>query len=147
MKLSDMFASLSRSAQDFEKKIDVWQADLSKKGNELAESAKKWREQAEQRQSDLNDQITKYFDDADEKVKAQWAESKAEWDKQIATLRGKAEDVRKKAVAMNAEDTADWYEAYAANMVSYAQQVQDEASNAVASAAEARVKADAAKNA
>ncbi len=147
MKLSDMFASLSRSAQDFEKRIEVWQADLSKKGNELAESAKTWREQAEQRQTELNAQINKYFDDADEKVKAQWAEAKTEWDKQIANLRSKAEDVRKKAVAMNAEDTADWYEAYAANMVSYAQQVQDEASNAVATAAEARVKADAAKNA
>lgn len=147
MKLSDMFASLSRSAQDFEKRIDVWQADLSKKGNELAENARKWREDAEKRQSDLNDQITKYFDDADDKVKAQWEQAKTEWDGQIATLRTKAEDVRKKAVSMNAEDTADWYEAYAANMVSYAQQVQDEASNAVAAAAEARAKADAAKTA
>ena len=53
--------------------------------------------------------------------------------------------MRGKVDASNAEDYADWSEAYAANMVAYAQSMQDEASTAVAAAAEARAKAEAAK--
>ena len=56
-------------------------------------------------------------------------------------------DMRAQAQNMHDEDMADWSEAYAANMVAYAQQIQDEASNAVAAAAEARAKANAAKTA
>ena len=65
----------------------------------------------------------------------------------MAELKKKAAEMRSKAETMQAGETADWYEAYAANMVNYAQQMQEEASNAVAAAAEARAKADAAKKA
>lgn len=69
------------------------------------------------------------------------------WDEEVGKVKAKAEELRKAAVQMNDEDTADWYEAYAANMTNYAKQMQEEASQAVAAAAEARAKADASKKA
>ncbi|MFD1882376.1 hypothetical protein [Paracoccus pacificus] len=145
MKLSDMFASLARNAQSFEKKVAQWQEDLSDRSDELMASAKQWRESAEQRQKDLDQQIKGYFDDASEQVKAQWAKSKADWDKDVDRIKAKAEEMRVAAKDMHEEDVADWSEAYAANMVAYAQQAQEEASKAVAAAAEARAKADSKK--
>ena len=145
MRLSDMFASLSRSAQDFEKRIDKWQKDLAERGDELQASAKKWRESAEERQKELDAQIKGYFNDASEQVKAQWNKAKTDWDADVAKLKAKGEEMRQAVAQMHDEDVADWSEAYAANMVAYAQQVQEEASNAVAAAAEARAKAKSAK--
>lgn len=142
MKLSDMLAQLSRSAQDFEARVEKWQQDFANRGEGLMDSARKWREQAEARQTDLNARIAGYFDDASEEVRAQWKASKSEWDAEVARMQAKGAEMRAKAGAMAAEDMADWSEAYAANMVAYAQQVQEEASRAVAAAAEARAKAE-----
>ena len=147
MKLSDMFASLSRNAQDLEKRAAKWQEELGNRSSEMVESAKGLLADAQKRDDDLKAQVKDYFNDASEQVKAQWATAKAEWDSEAAKLKAKGEEVRKKAETMHAEDNADWYEAYAANMVAYAQQVQDEAANAVAAANAARAKADAAKSA
>lgn len=147
MKLSDMFASLSRNAQEFEKRAAKWQEDLGNRSEEMIEGAKSWFANAQKRDEDLQAQVKDYFNDASEQVRAQWTAAKTEWDGEVAKLKAKGEEVRKKAETMHAEDTADWYEAYAANMVAYAQQVQDEAANAVAAANEARAKADSAKNA
>lgn len=147
MKLSDMFASLSRNAQDLEKRAAKWQEELGNRSEEMVESAKGWLANAQKRDDDLKAQVKDYFNDASDQVKAQWAAAKTEWDGEVAKLKAKGEEVRQKAETMAAEDNADWYEAYAANLVAYAQQVQDEAANAVAAANAARAKADAAKSA
>ncbi|MDB6181497.1 hypothetical protein [Paracoccus fistulariae] len=147
MKLSEMFSSLARNAQDFEKRLDEWQKDLSNRGDELKASAKQWYESAEQRQKELDAEINTYFEDASEQVKSQWNKAKADWDVEVAKIRAKGEEMRQAAKDMHEEDVADWSEAYAANMVSYAQQVQEEASKAVAAAAEARAKANESKKA
>lgn len=141
MKLSDMFASLARNAQDFEKRVEKWQEDFRDRGEDMMDSAKRWRETAEQRQQDLDAQIKGYFNDASEQVKAQWSTAKGDWDKEVEKIKAKGEEMRVAAKGMHEEDVADWSEAYAANMVAYAQQVQEEASKAVAAAAEARGKA------
>lgn len=141
MKLSDMFASLSRGAQDLEKRVEKWQQDMASRSGDLMENARKWREQAEARQADLNQQIKGYFDDASDEVKAQWDKAKTDWDAEVAKIRAKGEEMRQAASHMQHEDVADWSEAYAANMVAYAQQVQEEAANAVAAAAQARARA------
>ncbi|WBU61824.1 hypothetical protein [Paracoccus albus] len=145
MKLSDMFATLSRNAQEFEKRAAKWQEELGNRSEEMIDSAKTWMANAQKRDDDLKAQVKDYFNDASDQVKAQWETAKTEWDGEVAKLKAKSEEVRKKAETMQAEDTADWYEAYAANMVAYAQQVQDEAANAVAAANEARAKAEGGK--
>ncbi|MDO5643256.1 MAG: hypothetical protein Q4G26_12855 [Paracoccus sp. (in: a-proteobacteria)] len=147
MKLSDMFASLSRSAQEMEKRAAKWQEEIGNRSGEMVDSAKSWLANAQKRDDDLKAQVKDYFNDASEQVKKQWETAKTEWDGEVAKLKAKGEEVRKKAETMAAEDNADWYEAYAANMVAYAQQVQEEAANAVAAATEARAKADSAKSA
>lgn len=147
MKLSDMFASLSRNAQELEKRAAKWQEDLGNRSDEMVQSAKAWIADAQKRDDDLKAQVKDYFNDASDQVKAQWEAAKTEWDGDVATLKAKGEEMRKKAESMHAEDTADWYEAYAANMVAYAQQVQDEAAKAVAAANEARAKAENTKSA
>lgn len=69
MKLSDLFASMSRSAQDFEARVAKWQDQLADKGDELQESVRKWQETAKQRQDEMNTEIQTYFDDASDAVK------------------------------------------------------------------------------
>ena len=145
MKLSDMFASLSRNAQDLEKRAAKWQEELGNRSSEMVESAKGWLADAQKRDDDLKAQVKDYFNDASEQVKAQWATAKAEWDSEAAKLKAKGEEVRKKAETMHAEDNADWYEAYAANMVALAKRSEQEATSAIAAAIEARAKADAKK--
>lgn len=145
MKLSEMLASLSRNAQEFEKRAAKWQDEMKDKSDEMVKSAKDWYASAGDRQKDLEAQIQGYFDDASDQVKAQWSKAQTDWDAEVARLRAKSEEMRQAAKDMHEEDVADWSEAYAAHMVSYAQQVQEEASKAVAAAAEARAKADAGK--
>ena len=141
MKLSDMFSNLARNAEELEKRVAKWQEDLGNRNDDLMSNARKWRDQAGQRQADLNEKVKGYFDDANEQVKAQWEKAKSDWDGEVAKMQAKGEEMRQAASNMQEDDMADWTEAYAANMVAYAQQVQDEASNAVAAATEARAKA------
>ncbi|HMQ41995.1 MAG TPA: hypothetical protein PKC09_12070 [Paracoccus sp. (in: a-proteobacteria)] len=147
MRLSDMFASLSRSAQDMEQRVAKWQDELGDKSEEMMASAKSWLASAQERDDELKEQVKTYLDDASEQVQAQWAKTQTDWDAGVAAVKEKAAEMRKKAETMQAEDAADWYEAYAANMVNYAQQMQESASNAVAAAAEKRAAAEAMKKA
>ncbi|MDO5604296.1 MAG: hypothetical protein Q4G25_03945 [Paracoccus sp. (in: a-proteobacteria)] len=147
MKLSDMFSTLARSAGEFETRLAKWQEDIKERSGDLKENARKWREQAAARQAELGEQIKGFFDDADDKVKAQWESARSEWDSEAEKLRARGTELRRQAEQMQVEDMADWSEAYAAHMVAYARQVQEEAGNAVAAATEARARADAAKTA
>ena len=146
MKLSDLFTNLADGARNFEGRVKKWQEDLEAKNDELEAGARRWQEDAAKRQEELKQKVQGYLDDASDNVRAQWAKMEAGWDKQVAETKAKALEFRDKVDASDAEDYADWSEAYAANMVSYAQQMQDEASNAVAAAAEARARAEAAKS-
>lgn len=145
MKLSDLLTGLADNARVFETRVKKWQDDLEAKGDELMASAKRWQENAKARQEDLDKQIQGYLADASENVRTQWAQMQGGWDAQVSQTRAKAQELKARAETMQAEDYADWSEAYAATMVKYAQQIQDEASTAVAAAAEARAKADALK--
>lgn len=138
MKLSELLGSLSRGARDLEVSVAKWEAELDARGEQLQEQAKTWLASAQKRDEEVRAEIGKQISDASDKVKAQWAKTQADWDAEFERVKAKAAEARKKAEAMQAEDTADWYEAYAAHAVSFAQRMQAEASNAVAAAAKAR---------
>lgn len=145
MKLSEMFATLAKNAQDMESRVSEWEKDLNSKSGELLGNAKTWLASAQKRDEELKAKVADYMKDANEQVKAQWAKTQADWDSEVARLQAKASEAREKATQMQAQQAADWYEAYAAQMVAYAQRVQDEASNAVAAATKARADSDAAQ--
>lgn len=142
MKLSDMFASLSRGAQDLEKRMGEWEQDLSKRGAEWMESGKQWLAEAQKRDDDIAAQMKGYVDQASDAVKAQWANAQQDWDAEVVRVRGMAEKLRADAAAMTTKERAEWAEAYAAQMVNFAQKMQEEAGKAVAEAGQARAKAD-----
>ncbi|MDF3605702.1 hypothetical protein PE067_05785 [Paracoccus sp. DMF-8] len=142
MKLSDLFTNLADGARTMETRVKKWQEELEAKNSDMMESARRWQADAANRQEDLQKKIQGYLDDASENVRSQWGQMQKGWEEQVAQTRAKAEEMRAKAAAMNAEDNADWFEAYAATMVNFAQKMQDEASNAVAAATEARAKAE-----
>ncbi len=138
MKLSDMFAQLAENARTFEKRAEEWQNELSSRNEELMASARKWQETAKQRQEELNKQMQRYFEEAGEKVREQWKTMQTSWEEQFEQLRKKGEEMREQA--KKGGYLPDWAEAYAAQMVSFAQKMQDEAANAMAAATEARAK-------
>ena len=136
MKLSDMFASLAGNARDFEERVSEWQAQLTSSNEDMMVSARKWQEAAKQRQEELNKQMQGYFEEANENVRAQWQTMQTSWEEQFRKMQEKGEEMR--AMAMKSGNFSDWAEAYAAQMVTFAQKMQDEAANAIAAATEAR---------
>ncbi|MDP5305663.1 hypothetical protein [Paracoccus spongiarum] len=139
MKLSDMFSTLADNARMFEKRAAEWQDEMSSKNDEMMASARKWQETAMQRQEEMNQQMRGYFEQAGDNVRNQWHSMQTAWEDQFQKMREKGEEMR--AAAMKNGQFPDWAEAYAAQMVSFAQKMQDEASNAIAAATEARGKA------
>lgn len=138
MKLSDMFATLADNARVFEKRAAEWQGDMTARNDEMMASARKWQETAVQRQDEMNSQMRGYFEEAGENVRNQWQTMQTAWEDQFQKMREKGDEMR--AAAMKSGNFPDWAEAYAAQMVSFAQKMQDEASNAIAAATEARGK-------
>lgn len=142
MKLSDMFASLSRGAQEMEKRMGDWEKDLSQRGAEWLESGKAWLADAQNREDAIAAQMKGYVDQASDQVKAQWAKAQKDWDAEVARVKGMAENLRADAAKMTATERAEWSEAYAAQMVNFARRMQEEAGKAMAEAAQARAKAE-----
>lgn len=142
MKLSDLFVNLADGARTLETRVKKWQDDLEAKNADMMESARRWQADAAGRQEELKKKIQGYLDDASDNVRSQWGVMQKDWEDQVAQTKAKADQMRARAEAMNAEDNADWFEAYAATMVNFAQKMQDEASTAVAAAAEARARAE-----
>ncbi|SIS66822.1 hypothetical protein [Paracoccus saliphilus] len=140
MKLSDMFSSLAENARSFEERVSEWQEQMNAQGDDMMASARKWQEATMQRQEELNKQMQGYFDEAGENVRTQWETMQSAWEEQFQTMQKKGEEMR--ASAMKSGNFADWAEAYAAQMVTFAQKMQDEAANAIAAATEARGKSD-----
>lgn len=138
MKLSDMFATLADNARVFEKRAAEWQDEMTARNEEMMASARKWQEATMQRQDEINTQMRGYFEEAGENVRTQWQTMQTAWEDQFQKMREKGDEMR--AAAMKSGNFPDWAEAYAAQMVSYAQKMQDEASNAIAAATEARAK-------
>lgn len=138
MKLSEMFATLAENARSFEKRAAEWQDEMTSKNEDMMSSARKWQEAAMQRQDEMNKQMRSYFDQAGENVRNQWQTMQSAWEDQFQKMREKGEEMR--SAAMKSGHFPDWAEAYAAQMVSFAQKMQDEASNAIAAATEARAK-------
>ena len=138
MKLSDMFSTLAENARMFEKRAAEWQDEVTARNDEMMASARKWQETAVQRHDEMNKQIRGYFEEAGENVRNQWQTMQSSWETQFQQMREKGEEMR--TAAMKGGNFPDWAEAYAAQMVSFAQKMQDEASNAIAAATEARAK-------
>ena len=136
MKLSDMFSTLADNARTFEKRASEWQDEMSSRNDEMTASARKWQETAMQRQEEMNSQIRGYFEQANENVRSQWQTMQKAWEDQFRKMQEKGEEMREQA--KKSGQFPDWAEAYAAQMVSFAQKMQDEASNAIAAATEAR---------
>lgn len=136
MKLSDMFSSLAGNARNFEERVGEWQAQLTSSNEDMMVSARKWQETAMQRQEELNKQMQGYFEEANDNVRAQWQTMQTAWEEQFSKMQEKGEEMR--AAAMKSGNFPDWAEAYAAQMVAFAQKMQDEAANAIAAATEAR---------
>lgn len=140
MKLSDMFSSLAENARSFEERVSEWQDQMTAQSDDMMVSARKWQEATMQRQEELNKQMQGYFDEAGENVRTQWEAMQNAWEEQFQTMQKKGEEMR--ASASKSGNFADWAEAYAAQMVTFAQRMQDEAANAIAAATEARGKSD-----
>ncbi|MBU3031285.1 hypothetical protein [Paracoccus marinaquae] len=138
MKLSDMFSTLADNARVFEERAAEWQDEMGVRNDEMMASARKWQETAMQRQEEMNKQIRGYFEEAGENVRSQWQAMQSGWENQFEALREKGEEMR--AAASKSGQFPDWAEAYAAQMLSFAQKLQDDASNAIAAATEARGK-------
>ena len=136
MKLSDMFSTLAENARTYEKRVAEWQDEMTSRNDEMMSSARKWQETAMQRQDEMNRQIRSYFEEAGENVRSQWQAMQTAWEDQFQKMREKGEEMRSQA--MKSGNFPEWAEAYAAQMVGFAQKVQDEAANAIAAATEAR---------
>ena len=124
-----------------------WEQDLSKRGAEWMESGKQWLAEAQKRDDEIAAQMKGYVDQASDTVKAQWTKAQQDWDAEVVRVRGMAEKLRADAAAMTTNERAEWAEAYAAQMVNFAQKMQEEAGKAVAEAGQARAKADETKKA
>lgn len=135
MKLSDMFSTLAENARTYEQRVTEWQG-MTGQNNEMMNSARKWQETAMQRQEDMNRQIRGYFEEAGENVRQQWQTMQSAWEDQFQKMREKGEEMR--AAAKKSGHFPEWAEAYAAQMVGFAQKMQDEAANAIAAATEAQ---------
>ena len=138
MRLSDMFSTLAENARTYEKRVAEWQDEMTSRNEDMMASARKWQEAALQRQDEMNRQIRSYFDEAGETVRHQWQTMQSAWEEQFQKMRERGEEMR--AQAMKSGQLPEWAEAYAAQMVSFAQKMQDEAANAIAAATEARGK-------
>lgn len=136
MKLSDMFSNLAENARDFEERATEWQAQFTNSNEDMMVSARKWQETAMQRQEEMNKQMQGYFEEANENVRNQWQSMQTAWEEQFRKMQEKGEEMR--AAATKSGNFPDWAEAYAAQMVAFAQKMQDEAANAIAAATEAR---------
>ncbi|MFC3168990.1 MULTISPECIES: hypothetical protein [Paracoccus] len=138
MRLSDMFSTLADNARTYEKRVAEWQDEMTARNDEMMASARKWQETAMQRQDEMNRQIRGYFEEAGENVRNQWQVMQTAWEDQFQKMREKGEEMR--AQATKSGHFPEWAEAYAAQMVGFAQKMQDEAANAIAAATEARGK-------
>lgn len=138
MKLSDMFSTLADNARLYEQRVTEWQDQMTSRNDEMMASARKWQETAMQRQDEMNRQFRGYFEEAGENVRQQWQSMQTAWEDQFQKMREKGEEMR--AMATKSGHFPEWAEAYAAQMVSFAQKMQDEATNAIAAATEARGK-------
>ena len=136
MRLSDMFSTLAENARTYEKRVTEWQDNMSSRNDEMMASARKWQETAMQRQDEMNRQFQNYFEEAGENVRNQWQVMQTAWEEQFQKMRDKGEEMR--AAAMKSGHLPEWTEAYAAQMVGFAQKMQDEAANAIAVATEAK---------
>jgi hypothetical protein len=140
MKLSDMFSSLAENARAFEERSSTWQSELTARNEEMMSGIKKWQDSATERQDQMQKQMKEYFDQAGDGARTQWETMQKSWEDHLATMKSRGEDKRASASKLKGGDFAAWSEAYAAQMVSFAQKMQDEATNAIASATEARAK-------
>lgn len=138
MKLSDMFSTLAENARTYEQRMAEWQDQMNVRNEEMMSSARKWQETTMQRQDEMNRQIRSYFDEAGENVRSQWQTMQSAWEDQFQKMREKGEEMR--AAATKSGHFPEWAEAYAAQMVGFAQKMQDEAASAIATATEARSK-------
>lgn len=142
MKLSDMFSSLAENARMFEERSASWQSEMAARNDEMMAGIRKWQESAAERQEQMQRQMKEYFDQAGDQARAQWENMQKSWEDQFAAMKARGEEMRESASKMKGGDFAAWSEAYAAQMVGFAQKMQDEATNAIARATEARAETD-----
>ena len=141
MKISDLLTSLAGSAKDLEAQIEAWNKSLSAQGDQALAKMKEWQKGAERRGEEWKAEFKAYSDDVDANLKSQWSELQAGFDNQMNAARTQVSAWRAEAEQKDADTRAKWYEAYAANMVAIARRTEQEATSAIAAAAEARAKA------
>lgn len=144
MKMSDMFAMLAENARTFEERMNALQDEMSKNSENAMEHARQWQASAMERQEEVNRQIRTHMENANEQVREQWQKMQSGWEAQYEKMRAQGEEMRAAAMKVaggkDGQGMADWAEAYAAQMVGFAQKVQAEAAEAIAKATEARSK-------
>lgn len=141
MKISDLLTSLAGSTKVLEGQLDEWNKSLSAQGDQALAKVKEWQQTAEQRNEEWKAQFKAYASGVDDDLKGQWTELQAGFDTHMDAARKQVESWRAEAEKQDADTRANWYEAYAANMVSIAKRAEQEATTAVSAAAEARAKA------
>ncbi len=141
MKISDLLTSLAGSAKNLEAQVDEWNKSLADQSDQALAKVKEWEEAAERRNEEWKTKFKTYANETDENLKRQWNELQTGFNDQMDSARKQAEAWRAEAERKDADDRANWYEAYAANMVSIANRAEQEAASAITEAAEARAKA------
>lgn len=144
MKLSDMLTSMAENARLFEQRSADWQSQMSSRNEEMMAEIRKWQAGAVERQDDLSRQLSGYMNEAGEALKTQWAQMQSTFETQFAQLKTQGDEMREAAMktagGKDGKGFADWAEAYATQMTSFAQKMQAEAAGAIATATEARAK-------
>lgn len=144
MKLSDMLSSMAENARLFEERSADWKSQMTGRNDEMMAEIRKWQAGAVERQDDLSRQLRGYMDEAGETLKTQWQQMQTTWEAQFAQLKKQGDEMREAALktagGKEGKAFAEWAEAYAAQMTSFAQKMQAEAAGAIATATEARAK-------
>lgn len=139
MKLSEMFSHLAENARSFEQRAAEWQDQMTARNDDMMAGIRKWQETAMERQDEMNKQMQAHFEQAGENARKQWEAMQGTWEEQFQKMREKGEEMRE--AALKGGYLPDWAEAYAAQMVSAAQKMQDEAGKAIAVATQEKAKA------
>ena len=145
MSLSDLLTSLADNARKFETQLDAWNKSLTAQGDEILAKTKEWQKTSERHSEEWTAQFKAYAEGIDGDLKSRWAKLQSDAEAQVEVARKRAEEWRAEAEKKDAETRATWYEAYAANLAAIAQRSEEEASKAIAAAADARAKANASK--
>lgn len=145
MKLSDMLATWADNARLFESKSADWQGEMTTRNEQMLAEIRAWQADTAARQEEMSRQVMGHLETAGDAMKTRWQQMQTAWEAQLAQMQAQGDQMRQAALKMpggaEGKGFADWAEAYATQMTSFAQKMQAEAAGAIATATEARTKA------